>query len=86
MNIAIQDSDNDQQRRLITQVQCRLGDLIPGKLYSLEAILGIEYWEEEDDPHRGMGMRFSALVAQGRLPFVFTGFTKQRHNQYRYTG
>lgn len=86
MNVQAKPSDTATTRRLINQVNARLPELQSGKAYSLESILGSEYWKDEDDSHQAMGHCFSKLVGDGRAPFEFLGFTSDRHNNYRYTG
>jgi hypothetical protein len=86
MKITIFPSDKATQRRIIQQVQSRLSSLSPGNVYTLEAILGADYWISTEDPHQGIGIRFGDLVSQGRLPFERAGWTAQRANRYRFTG
>ena len=74
------------QRALIAQYDKRRTALKADELYSLEAILGEAFWDETDFDHRALGHYFCKLAAKRLLPFEFVGFTKQRHNQYRYLG
>jgi hypothetical protein len=86
MNMIIKDTDTDQQRKLIEQVDKRLPYLTAGESYTLAAILGEIFWEENDEEsHKAQGRCFSALVNEGRVPFEADGWTKYRHNEYRYT-
>ena len=85
MTITIEATDTEQQRKLITQVDKRLQYLTAGESYTLAAILGETFWEENDDEsHKAQGRCFSALVNEGRVPFDANGWTKYRHNEYRY--
>lgn len=85
MNIIINDTDTDQQRKLLEQVDKRLQYLTAGESYTLAAILGETFWEENDDEsHKAQGRSFSGLVNEGRAPFDSNGWTKYRHNEYRY--
>ncbi|MEH6517810.1 MAG: hypothetical protein V7742_14085 [Halioglobus sp.] len=86
MNIKVKPPDTATTRRLINQINARLSQLQSGKAYSLESILGPDYWADEDDSHQAMGHCFSKLVGGGRAPFELLGFTSDRHNKYRYTG
>jgi hypothetical protein len=82
MKIQVKPSDTATTRRLINQVNARLPELQPGEAYSLESILGPDYWVDEDDSHQAMGHCFSKLVGDVRVPFDFLGFTNDRHNCY----
>jgi hypothetical protein len=74
------------QRKLIRQVAKRLPYLTAGEVYTLAAILGEQFWEEDDeDSHNALGRVFSGLVGAGRLPFESNGWSSNRHNEYRYT-
>ena len=84
MDIFIQPSDTFLQATLLTLVDSRLTGLTPRKRYSLEAIVGPQFWEDVDAPHISLGRCFSDLVSKGRVPFVVAGFTSNRHNAYRY--
>ena len=85
MKIQAKPSDTATTRRLIHQVNARLSQLQPGEAYSLESILGPDYWADEDDSHQALGHCFSQLVGDGRTPFEFLGFTNDRHNNYCYS-
>jgi hypothetical protein len=86
MNIYIDASDTALQRKLINQVAKRLPYLTAGEIYTLAAILGEQFWEEDDeDSHNALGRVFSGLVGAGRLPFESNGWGSNRHNEYRYT-
>lgn len=86
MNIIIKDTDTELQRKLITQTVKRVPYLTAGETYTLAAILGETFWEENDEEsHKAQGRIFSGLVNEGRLPFTADGWTKYRHNEYRYT-
>lgn len=85
MSIQIRTDDNATVRRLIDQLNARLQFLEPGKEYELETILGPEYWADEEDSNNALGHHFSGLVRNGRVPFTFDGWTKDRHNKYQYT-
>jgi hypothetical protein len=86
MNNFIDVSDNIMQRKVIEQTIKRLPYLTAGEVYTVAAILGEEFWEEDDeDSHNGLGRVFSGLVNGGRLPFESNGLTSNRHNEYRYT-
>ena len=85
MSIAIETTDTNLQRKLIEQVDKRVEYLTAGESYTLAAILGEIFWEENDDEsHKAQGRCFSALVNEGRVPFDANGWTKYRHNEYRY--
>ena len=88
MTIKIKPEDKALTRRLIDQINRRLSELTPGKEYTLEHIVGLEYWQDEDenDSHHALGRTFSLLATEGRAPFVVAGWTGNRHNNYRYTG
>ena len=74
------------QRKLINQVAKRLPYLAAGEVYTLAAILGEQFWEEDDeDSHNALGRVFSGLVGTGKLPFASNGWSSNRHNEYRYT-
>lgn len=74
------------QDNLIKQVKKRLPFLTAGEVYTLAAILGEQFWEEDDeDSHRGLGRIFAGMVNHGELPFETNGWTPNRHNEYRYT-
>jgi hypothetical protein len=78
--------DNSTRNKLITQVKKRLPYLTAGEIYTLAAILGEQFWEEDDDEsHNALGRVFSGLVTAGKLPFVSSGWSSNRHNEYRYT-
>ena len=69
-----------------TQIAKRLSYLTAGEVYTLAAILGEQFWEEDDeDSHNALGRVFSSLVGGGRLPFESNGWSSNRHNEYRYT-
>jgi hypothetical protein len=85
MNIYTDDSDNTMQRKIIEQTIKRLPYLTSGSIYTVAAILGEDFWEEDDDSHKSIGQSFSHLVRKGRLPFEQTGLTGVRHNEYSYT-
>ena len=86
MNMTIKDTDTDLQRKLINQVDKRLPYLTAGEKYTLAAILGEKFWEEEDEEsHKPQGRCFSGLVNDGRVPFQADGWSIYRHNEYRYT-
>jgi hypothetical protein len=85
MNLIITDTDSDLQRKLVTQVAKRMPYLTSGEVYTLAAILGETFWEEEDQYcHKALGRAFSGLVEEGRLPFEGNGLTRIRHNEYKY--
>ena len=86
MTIFIQPSDNAVQRKLLVQTALRVTDLAPRSTYSLEAILGAEFWDTADESHHSLGRHFADLVRKARVPFVEAGFTGDRHNKYRFTG
>ncbi len=86
MTIKLLPSDNAVQRKLLLHVTTRLAELASGKLYSLELIVGPAFWENEDDPHKALGIYFSDMVIKRRIPFEYAGWTNQRHNRYRYIG
>ena len=85
MQTATKATDKALVRRLINQVNERLTELVPGQEYPLEAILGPDYWQDEDDSHLALGHFFSMLVGDNRVPFVTAGWSSNRHNKYRYT-
>ncbi len=85
MNIYIDASDTALQRKVIELTINRLPYLTSGNIYTVAAILGEEFWEEDDESHRSIGQCFSHLVNNGRLPFEHIGLTQVRHNEYRYT-
>ena len=86
MNLIIKESDTDLQRKLITQVAKRLPFLTAGETYTVAAVLGEKFWEEDDEEsHKAQGRVFSGLVnEEGRVPFEANGWTQYRHNEYRY--
>jgi hypothetical protein len=85
MNMIIKDTDTDLQRKLLEQVKKRLEYLSTGETYTLAAILGETFWEKNDEEsHKAQGRIFSGLVNEGRVPFEADGWTKYRHNEYRY--
>lgn len=86
MTIFILPSDNPIQRKLLVQTALRVTDLAPGSTYSLEAILGSEFWDTTDESHHSLGRHYAKLVEKARVPFVEAGFTGDRHNRYRFTG
>ena len=86
MNLIVKDTDTDLQRKLITQVAKRLPYLTAEERYTLAAILGEKFWEEEDEEsHKAQGRCFSGLVNDGRVPFAADEWTNNRHNAYRYS-
>jgi hypothetical protein len=85
MNISVEESDTALQRKVIEQTVKRLPYLTSGNIYTVAAILGEEFWEEDDESHRSIGQSFSHLVNAQRLPFEHIGLTQVRHNEYRYT-
>ncbi|MCP5205233.1 MAG: hypothetical protein H6992_13845 [Pseudomonadales bacterium] len=86
MSITIEATDTDLQHKLITQAEKRLPYLTAGETYTLAAILGETFWEENDEEsHKAQGRIFSGLVNDRRVPFTADGWTKYRHNEYRYT-
>jgi hypothetical protein len=84
MDIFILPSDTPQQRKLLAHIIARMCSLKPKNRYSLEAIVGPEFWEDVDESHISSGLCFSGLVRKGRIPFVRAGLTTNRHNRYRY--
>ena len=84
MSIAVKTKDKAITRRLIDQIITRLPELKSAHEYELEGILGSDYWQDEDDSHLALGIAFSKLVSQGRVPFECAGWTGNRHNKYRY--
>jgi hypothetical protein len=86
MDTTIETNSSAMQRKLIEQVTKRLPFLTAGEVYTLAAILGEQFWEEDDeDSHHALGRVFSGLVGTDRLPFASNGWTSNRHNEYRYT-
>jgi hypothetical protein len=86
MDTTIETNSSAMQRKLINQVAKRLPYLTAGEIYTLAAILGEQFWEEDDeDSHNALGRVFSGLVGAGRLPFESNGWSSNRHNEYRYT-
>lgn len=86
MSIDTMADDSSMQRKIIEQLNKRLSYLTAGEVYTLAAILGETFWEDDDeDSHHALGRIFSALVSDGRLPFEANGWTTNRHNEYRYT-
>jgi hypothetical protein len=85
MKVAMQKDDKATMRRLIDQLNSRLEVLESGNEYTLETILGPEFWADEEDSNNALGHHFSKLVRDGRAPFAFDGWTKDRHNKYCYT-
>ncbi|MCP5205231.1 MAG: hypothetical protein H6992_13835 [Pseudomonadales bacterium] len=85
MNTIIDPHSTNLKSRLINQVVKRLPFLTAGEVYTLAAILGEQFWEEDDeDSHNALGRVFSGLVNAGELPFESNGWTSNRHNEYRY--
>jgi hypothetical protein len=79
-------TDSAIQRKLINQVDKRLPFLAAGEVYTLAAILGEQFWDEDDeDSHNALGRVFSGLVGAAKLPFTSNGWSSNRHNEYRYT-
>lgn len=86
MNLIIKGTDTDLQRKLINEVAKRLEYLTAGETYTLAAIMGETFWEEEDEEsHKAQGRCFSGLVSERRVPFQADGWSNYRHNEYRYT-
>jgi hypothetical protein len=86
MQNSTEPTDTTTQSKLIEQVNKRLPYLAAGEVYTLAAILGEQFWEEDDeDSHNALGRVFSSLVGAGRLPFESNGWSSNRHNEYRYT-
>ncbi len=85
MKIYTDENDTPMQRKIIEQVIRRLPYLTSGSVYTVAAILGEKFWEDDDDSHRSIGQSFSYLATKGRLPFEIIGLTPVRHNEYRYT-
>ena len=86
MSVTIEIKDSPIQRKVINQVTKRLEYLTAGGIYTLAAILGEEFWEEDDDDsHNALGRAFAGLVVNNRLLFEPNGWTSNRHNEYRYT-
>ncbi len=86
MDTTIETNSSAMQRKLIRQVAKRLPYLTAGEVYTLAAILGEQFWEEDDeDSHNALGRVFAGLVSAGRLPFESNGWSSNRHNEYRYT-
>ena len=80
-------TDSKRTRKLIQQIVARLKYLDPGRHYQLETIVGPEFWEQEEDSHKGLGHDFSKLVRDNRVPFVRAEkLSSDRHNLYVYTG
>ncbi len=86
MKIYTDENDTPMQRKVVEQVIRRLPYLTSGSVYTAAAILGEEFWEEDNDSHKSIGQSFSYLASKGRLPFEIIGLTPVRHNEYRYTG
>ena len=79
-------NNSAMQSKLINQVAKRLPYLTAGEVYTLAAILGEQFWEEDDeDSHNALGRVFSGLVGADRLPFESNGWSSNRHNEYRFT-
>ncbi len=78
-------TDTRLQQKIITQVEKRLPYLTAGNVYTVAAILGEKFWEDDDDAHRSIGQSFSHLVSNNRLPFIQVGWNAVRHNEYHYT-
>ena len=85
MKIYTDENDTPMQRKVVEQVIRRLPYLTSGSVYTAAAILGEEFWEEDNDSHKSIGQSFSHLVSKGRLPFEIIGLTPVRHNEYQYT-
>ena len=74
------------QRKIIEQVIKRLPYLTSSSVYTVAAILGEEFWEDEDEnTHKAIGLCFSYMVGKDRLPFTPAGWNSTRHNEYHYT-
>jgi hypothetical protein len=79
-------TNTTMQNKLVNQVRRRLPYLTAGEVYTLAAILGEQFWEEDDeDSHNALGRVFSGLVGASKLPFTSNGWSSNRHNEYRYT-
>ena len=85
MKTKIKNADVRLKGILQVQLDKRLTSLISGDSYTLAGILGEEFWENEDEPHKAMGRAFSSLVEAGEVPFQACGWTKARSNEYIYT-
>jgi hypothetical protein len=86
MTTTTESTDSTTKQKLIEQVTKRLPFLTAGEVYTLAAILGEQFWDEDDeDSHNALGRVFSGLVGAGRLPFESNGWSSNRHNEYRYT-
>ena len=86
MTTTTEPTDTTIQHKLIEHVTKRLPYLTAGEVYTLAAILGEKFWEEDDeDSHNALGRVFSGLVGADRLPFESNGWSSNRHNEYRFT-
>ncbi len=85
MNVHTETTGTALQQKIITQVEKRLPFLTSGNVYTVAAILGEQFWDEDDESHRSIGQCFSHLVGKNQLPFEQTGWNSVRHNEYRYT-
>jgi hypothetical protein len=86
MTAITEPTDPDTRRKLIEQVTKRLSFLTAGEVYTLAAILGEDFWEDDGESHKSLGLCFSRLVNNELLPFASIGLTPDRHNKYRYNG
>ncbi len=85
MKIFTDENDTPLQQKIIEQVKRRLPFLTSGNVYTVAAILGEEFWEDEDENmHKAFGLCFSYMVANQRLPFIQVGWNSVRHNEYHY--
>ncbi len=85
MKIKISNSDSALQRKIIKQTSKRLQYLTSGTVYTVAAILGEKFWEDDNEAHRSVGICFSSLVSTKRLPFIQIGWNDVRHNEYLFT-
>ena len=85
MKIKKSKNDSALQQKIIKQTSKRLQYLTSGTVYTVAAILGEKFWEDDDEAHRSVGISFSHLVSTERLPFTQVGWNDVRHNEYQYT-
>ena len=85
MKIFTDENDTPLQQKIIEQVKRRLPFLTSGNVYTVAAILGEQFWDEDDESHRSIGQCISYMVGKDRLPFTPAGWNSTRHNEYHYT-
>ena len=75
----------DYEEMLRDHISEPISEMEPGEETDCEGLIAPEVWTPVPPPERrhAFGRPVSRLVAQGKVPLVFSHFDSKRHNIYR---